>query len=153
MFGIVPRPDSQDKDYLFRVALKAVILNEKNEILVVKESGRDWWDLPGGGLDHGESLKQGLARELLEEVGYEGDFTFDPIEVSEPQLLERLSLYQVRIMFLVKTDTLHFSRGRDSDAVEFVDPELFRNTDSHIDKEIYRYYQKALENKAKYHPN
>lgn len=145
MFGIVPRPDSQDKDYLFRVALKAVILNEKNEILVVKESGRDWWDLPGGGLDHGESLKQGLARELFEEVGYEGGFTFEPLEVSEPHLLERLSLYQVRIMFLVKTDTLHFSQGHDGDVVQFVDPELFRNADSRTDQEIYRYYQKAVE--------
>ena len=54
----------QRQDYLFRVSLKAVIFNEKNEILIVKESGRDWWDIPGGGMDHGESIKEALAREL-----------------------------------------------------------------------------------------
>ena len=45
--------DLQRQDYLFRVSLKAVIFNENDEILIVKESGRDWWDIPGGGIDHG----------------------------------------------------------------------------------------------------
>ena len=56
--------DLQRQDYLFRVSLKAVIFNENDEILIVKESGRDWWDIPGGGMDHGESIKEALAREL-----------------------------------------------------------------------------------------
>ena len=41
----------RQQDYLFRVSLKAVIFNENNEVLIVKESGRDWWDIPGGGMD------------------------------------------------------------------------------------------------------
>ena len=44
-------------DYLYRVSLKSVIFNDHGEVLVVKESGRDWWDIPGGGMDHGESIK------------------------------------------------------------------------------------------------
>lgn len=36
----------------YRVSVKALIKNDKNEILVVKES-QDFWSLPGGGLDHG----------------------------------------------------------------------------------------------------
>ena len=71
--------DLQRQDYLFRVSLKAVIFNENDEILIVKESGRDWWDIPGGGIDHGESIKEALARELREEVSLTGDFTYTTI--------------------------------------------------------------------------
>ena len=69
----------QRHDYLFRVSLKAVIFNENNEVLIVKESDRDWWDIPGGGMDHGESIKEALARELKEEVSLKGDFTYKVI--------------------------------------------------------------------------
>ena len=47
-------------DFLFRVSLKAVILNDGGHVLVVKEKGRDWWDIPGGGLEHGETIKKHL---------------------------------------------------------------------------------------------
>lgn len=30
---------------------------------------RDYWCTPGGGLDEGESLHQGLTREIIEEIG------------------------------------------------------------------------------------
>lgn len=36
----------------YRVSIKALIKNDKGEILVVKEH-QDKWEPPGGGLDHG----------------------------------------------------------------------------------------------------
>ncbi len=71
-------------DYLFRISLKCLIKNEKGEILVVKEAARTWWDLPGGGMDHGEDIKAAIARELHEEVSLEGDFTYNIIDVDDP---------------------------------------------------------------------
>ena len=62
-----------------RVSLKAVVVNPKGEVLIVKEAGRDWWDITGGGLDHGETIKGALTRELFEEVGYKGDFEYGAI--------------------------------------------------------------------------
>jgi 8-oxo-dGTP pyrophosphatase MutT (NUDIX family) len=62
-------------DSLFRISLKAYIENDKGEVLVVKEAGRDRWDLPGGGMEYGESIEQALKRELKEEVAYEGGLT------------------------------------------------------------------------------
>ena len=44
-------------------------------MLVVKEAGRNWWDLPGGGMDHGETINEAIARELKEEVDLNGDFS------------------------------------------------------------------------------
>ena len=66
--GAIIHETSGRKDSLIRVTLKAVILDEQGRILVVKEKGRDWWDTPGGGIEHGETIKEALARELEEEV-------------------------------------------------------------------------------------
>ena len=40
----------------YRVSLKAVIRNGAGEVLCVTESERNMWELPGGGLDHGETI-------------------------------------------------------------------------------------------------
>ena len=41
----------------------------KNKVLLVKHTYLNEWALPGGGVEVGESMKDGLKRELLEEVG------------------------------------------------------------------------------------
>ena len=62
----------------FRIAQKAFITNEKGELLVVRfshheklipENIRGTWDFPGGGLEYLEDLKEGLLREIREELG------------------------------------------------------------------------------------
>ena len=58
----------------YRVSIKALIKNDKGEILVVKEH-QDKWELPGGGLDHGESIHECLRCELQEELNITNDFT------------------------------------------------------------------------------
>ena len=98
-------------DYLYRISLKAVIYNDQGEILLVKESGRDWWDLPGGGLDYGETVHECLARELSEEVGLKGDFTYRVIALEEAKLLERLNVMQVNVIVEVTPHDPAFGGG------------------------------------------
>ena len=55
------------------------ILKSNDEFLVVKRSENDdlypgAWEFPGGHLESGETIKEGLARELNEEIGFSGDF-------------------------------------------------------------------------------
>lgn len=64
----------------YRVGLKAMIRNSKGEVLLVKENS-DKWDLPGGGLDHGEAPEDCLRRELLEEAGLTGLAIGQPLVV------------------------------------------------------------------------
>lgn len=51
----------------YRVTVKGIIRDDRGFILAVKE-GSDNWSLPGGGIDHGETLDAALAREMYEET-------------------------------------------------------------------------------------
>lgn len=56
----------------FLIGLTGVILNDKNEILVVNHKYRDgdsYWSLPGGYIKEKEHPREGLAREIEEETG------------------------------------------------------------------------------------
>lgn len=140
--GVITHSDSsQRNDYLFRVSLKAVIFNQDGHILVVKEKGRDWWDIPGGGLDHGESIKEALSRELYEEVSLQGDFEYKVILAEDPRPIKDYSLYQMRITFIVTPQNLTFKPGEDGDEVRFIDPLHFKDSERVTDRKIYEYSQ------------
>ena len=52
------------------VSVSGFITNDKNEVLLVKTFWRsDTWELPGGGVDEGETLDKALRREIFEETG------------------------------------------------------------------------------------
>ena len=132
---------SRKNDYLYRLSIKALIQNENGEVLVVKETGRSWWDLPGGGMDHEESIKAAIARELKEEVNLNGDFTYKVISVDEPAFLEHASLWQVRLVFLVKPDMMQFSPGEDGDDLTFINPSTLKDSSHDAERSVYLYSQ------------
>ena len=137
--GAIAHEGSDRRDSLIRVSLKAVILDEKGRILVVKERGRDWWDIPGGGIDHGETLKEALSRELREEVSLEGDFEYETLLAEDPRFLEQHNLYQMRITFLIKPSSMVFEKGVDSDEIQFVDAALYENSDIWTERQIFMF--------------
>ena len=46
-----------------------MIFNEAGEILLEKRSDNGFWGLPGGGVEAGESVREAVIREVLEETG------------------------------------------------------------------------------------
>jgi len=50
----------------FTIGVFAVIFNKKKEILLCHRRDYDLWNLPGGGVEKGESPWQAVARETKE---------------------------------------------------------------------------------------
>ena len=79
------------------------ILKDDNELLIVKRSENDdlypgAWEFPGGHLENGETLKDGLKRELFEEIGFDIDFEpiithyYDEIKEKNNELIHDLEI-------------------------------------------------------------
>lgn len=66
-----PRLNEID-DCLYRVAARVLVISN-DKVLLVKETDGDWWALPGGGVDHGESVRSTVLREVEEELGVSTD--------------------------------------------------------------------------------
>ncbi len=53
-----------------------VVVLEDNQVLLVRHTYSPGWILPGGGVEHGETLVQAALREIREESGIVGE---DPV--------------------------------------------------------------------------
>jgi 8-oxo-dGTP diphosphatase len=52
------------------VSVSAIVMNEKNEVLLLRTHWRsDTWEMPGGDVEVGEPLDKAVCREVLEETG------------------------------------------------------------------------------------
>lgn len=72
---IVCEFENGNKAALRHVAVDGIVLNEHDEILLVKRAAHlvhgEKWAMPGGFLDRDETVFTALRRELQEETGYE----------------------------------------------------------------------------------
>jgi 8-oxo-dGTP diphosphatase len=106
------------------VGVGAVVVEEGRVLLVRRgtEPLKGHWSLPGGLLELGESLADGVVREVREETG----LTVEPIELIE--LLDRIHLEGERVKYhyaiadyLCRVTSGELLAATDADAVKWVE--------------------------------
>lgn len=104
----------------FRVRAAAIILNEKDELLLVlhkhPKSGEQWWTLPGGGLELEERAEDAVIREVREECGIDcipGRLVYVREFIDEDN-----DRHYVELFFLAEADSYEVSAGLDPELEE-----------------------------------
>jgi len=122
----------------YRLSVKAIILNDNNEVFAVHEG--DDWTLPGGGIDHGEDPLVALKRELYEEAYITSDFEAELVG-TESFYVDSKDAMAFWMIYRIKMTNPDFSfkAGEDADEVAFKNPLEFKGSDSLFERYIYKY--------------
>jgi len=119
---------------IYRVTIKAYITDDNDKILVVKEK-QDFWSLPGGGLEHGESPEECIKREIKEEIGLV-DVTVGDIAYSTTVYLEQRDYWMTWIVFKAKIASSNFILGDGVTDARYIDLEEIESSDDLLEKMI-----------------
>jgi ADP-ribose pyrophosphatase YjhB (NUDIX family) len=102
----------------------AIVLNERDEVLLMLRADTDTWGTPGGFMDLGETVRESLRRELREELGIEsrdeelfGIYSGPEFETRHPNGDETSG---VTILFVVRSYSGTPRNSEESREVRFV---------------------------------
>lgn len=106
----------------YRVSIKGLILDETRKKFLTVREDNGIWELPGGGLDWGESMEDCLRREIKEEMG---------LEVTEMAKLPSFYLtgknidghWSLNLVFEIKVKDLNFTPSEECQEIRFIAPE------------------------------
>ena len=105
-------------------ATVALILNDKDELLVVRRKnnpGKDMLDLPGGFIDMYETGEEGMAREVKEETGLDTQEVHYLFSYPNTYLYSGFLVHTLDMFFLVKPkDTSHIEAMDDAAAYYWI---------------------------------
>lgn len=133
-----PIPQAQYPGAFYRVSAKAIIRDQKGRVLMVEDGGS--FDLPGGGIDHGETFKQALAREFGEEIGVTTEnFNYRLLGV-ETTFKSNKNAWRMNIVCELEfAEAVEFKAGVDADGLRFMSEQELADCDNVGAKIAYKY--------------
>jgi len=88
------------ENFRIRHAARAIVLNNKGEVALLKATTYSYHKLPGGGVETDEIMELALERELLEEIGCRADITHEIGEIIEYR--DKWEMKQISHCYLAK---------------------------------------------------
>ena len=122
----------------YRGTVKAIIRNDKDHVLMVREDS-DFLDLPGGGIDHGLSIKEALAKELREEIDYTGDFAMDLAGAEIVERKQRTGYVMLLIYEVALKDPYVAHCGKDANEIIYCNPNAYKGSSDRSLQMLYKY--------------
>lgn len=108
------------RDYLARpiIGVGAVIWNDENVLLIKrgKPPNKGSWSLPGGAQELGETLRDAVRREVLEEVGItiSAPILIDTVDLIWPDNNGRVQYHYTLIDFVAEAQQTDLKAGGDA---------------------------------------
>ncbi len=131
-------------------ATVALILNEKDELLVVRrknEPGKGMLDLPGGFVDMGETGEEGVAREVKEETGLKAVAVEYQFSIPNLYLYSGFLVHTLDMFYVVKVKDLSHVEAMDDAAAYYWIPlnkiSIEQFAFDSIKKGLYRFTHKS----------
>ena len=127
MNELVSKRANEGREYPSRplLGVGGFVFDEAGSLLMVrrpKEPARGRWSIPGGAVEVGETLRQAVVREVLEETGIVVE-ALGQVEVVErvlPDASGRIRFHYVLVDFLCRATDGRLIAGSDASAAEWV---------------------------------
>jgi len=116
-------------------AVSAIVPDKTGRILLIRRTDNNYWAIPGGALEPGESVREAAAREVMEETGIACEVTGLVGIYSDPHHVAAYDDGEVRqefsICFTAQMTGGTVSTSRESSAVDFASPATIISYDMH----------------------
>ncbi len=127
----------------FAISLKAIVLDAKGNLLIIRRSKDDYtrpngWDIPGGGLNENEDPRQGIQREIKEETG---------LDVTNIEILDTIPITlkdgcaAIMLVFKGLTDSSDITLSHEHDQFKWLSKEEVKSLDL---PEIYKKFMEKI---------
>lgn len=112
----------------YRVSIKGLAVDDTGRFMLVKEDNGKW-ELPGGGLDHGEDPILGLKREIEEEMGLEVTFVSPSPKYFITSQKAGQDTFMANVIYEIKLKDLNFTPSDECQEVRHFTVEEAREVD------------------------
>ncbi len=132
-------------DCFYRVSVKGLFVKDE-KILLFKESQNESgnWELPGGGLDFGEDIFEGLKREIQEESGLKvTHIEKRPIYILPCRFDKRRGMdwhYSLVLCYKIELENLDFTQSDECEQIGFFSKEELNSLNLEPQTEILKTY-------------